>query len=288
MALRLAFWIVRALGWRAGQLLLAPITLYFVVGSPQLRRVSAAYLKRALGRRAGGREVFRHVSTFANVLLDRVFFLGGRSEGYSLDVEGAETLTAILEAGKGCVLLGAHVGSFDLMRAFGRMSPVPVNPVMFRRPGGVFSKLVEAIDPEMTKRIIDIGKPGAMLAVEEAVRRGEVVGFLGDRVPGPHRHMAVRFLGDMAEFPTGPLVLASLVRAPVVLFFGVRTGPRRYKVMFEHFAERIELRRATRGEDTRLWLERYVARLESVCRDHPYNWFNFYDFWKVESKNVLF
>ena len=28
---------------------------------------------------------------------------------------------------------------------------------------------------------------------------------------------------------------------------------------------------------------RYAARLEAVCRAHPYNWFNFYDFWREEA-----
>ncbi len=26
-------------------------------------------------------------------------------------------------------------------------------------------------------------------------------------------------------------------------------------------------------------MQRYVAILESLCREAPYNWFNFYDFW---------
>jgi predicted LPLAT superfamily acyltransferase len=27
-------------------------------------------------------------------------------------------------------------------------------------------------------------------------------------------------------------------------------------------------------------LKRYAQRLEHYCRMAPYNWFNFYDFWK--------
>jgi len=32
-------------------------------------------------------------------------------------------------------------------------------------------------------------------------------------------------------------------------------------------------------EAIRAALERYAATLESLCREAPYNWFNFYDFW---------
>ena len=43
-----------------------------------------------------------------------------------------------------------------------------------------------------------------------------------------------------------------------------------------------ELDRATpaaRDAAVRAALERYVATLEALCREAPYNWFNFYDFW---------
>ena len=26
-------------------------------------------------------------------------------------------------------------------------------------------------------------------------------------------------------------------------------------------------------------MQRYVSTLEALCREAPYNWFNFYDFW---------
>ena len=178
------------------------------------------------------------------------------------------------------MLLGAHVGSFDMLRAFGRASPVPVNPVMFRDAAGVFSRLVERIDPELARRVIDIEAPGAVLRVQEAVRRGEIVGFLADRAAEqPDRTVALPFLGGTADFPTGPMVIAHLLRAPVVLFYGIRTGPRRYTARFEVFADSIKLRRAERTEDTRAAMQVYADRLAAICSAHPYNWFNFYDFW---------
>ena len=36
---------------------------------------------------------------------------------------------------------------------------------------------------------------------------------------------------------------------------------------------------AAREQQLHAALERYVARLESLCREAPYNWFNFHDFW---------
>ena len=279
LLLRLAFWLVRTAGWHAGQALIYPITLYFYATSPAARAASRDYLTRVLPTPPGPAQVLQHFYTFACVLLDRVFFLSGRTSAYRLDEDGTAALTALLAQGRGCILLGAHLGSFDMLRAFGRQSPVAVNPVMARQPGGVFSRLIEALDPELAARIIDIAQPGAMLRVQECIGRGEIVGFLGDRFPGREPAVALDFLGGTAAFPTGPLVLAAILHAPVMLFYGVRTAPRRYSVRFAAFADTITVRRANRAEDVRRWVQLYADSLAAACLAHPYNWFNFYPFW---------
>ena len=91
--------------------------------------------------------------------------------------------------------------------------------------------------------------------------------------------MLVPFLGSPAPFPAGPFILAASMAAPVVLFYGLRTGPRRYRIRFQPFAERLVLRRASRAEDLRHWVAAYAAALETACRAHPFNWFNFFPFW---------
>jgi predicted LPLAT superfamily acyltransferase len=127
--------------------------------------------------------------------------------------------------------------------------------------------------------VIEIGTPDAMLRVRESLDRGEFVGILGDRTPADQKFMAMPFLGEEAPFPTGPMALAATLHAPVLLVYGVRTGRRRYKIGFELFADEIVLGRATRTEDLRHWIGLYVAWLEGMCRRHPFNWFNFHDFW---------
>jgi predicted LPLAT superfamily acyltransferase len=87
------------------------------------------------------------------------------------------------------------------------------------------------------------------------------------------------FLGADAPFPAGPFILAALLQAPVVLFFALYRGGKRYEIHFESFAERIAADSPPQAKHMREWVERYVARLEHYCRLAPYNWFNFYDFW---------
>jgi len=266
-------------GWGAGQLLIYPTALYFFLFSRHARAASRGFLARVLSRSPNAADVLRHIFSYSCVLFDRIFLLADRRGGFVIDETGLAELTRALTQSRGCLLFGAHLGSFEALRCMGRQSPVPVKVLMYRGNSGPYTNLVEALDPSLCHDIIDIGEPDSMLRVRESLQRGEMVGILADRAPGSDKMLAVPFLGAPAAFPTGPLRLAAALGAPVVLFFGIRTGPRRYTIYFEHFADRVALDQGDRAAQTAIWLQRYTNRLEHYCRCYPFNWFNFYDFW---------
>ncbi len=281
LLVRLIIWLTLRLGWPVGQALLRPITAYFCVTLPHARTWSRHYLGRVLGRPATTGDVWRHFFTFACVTLDRICFLANRVERFCIAVRGLDSLEAALAPGRGCILLGSHLGSFEVLRAFGRNSPVPVRPLMYRGTTAALSTFMEALDPAIRKDVIEIGTPTAMLRVRESLARGEIVGILADRAPpGTRRFASADFLGSPAAFPTGPLALAAALQVPVVLFFGLRRGPRDYEVVIEPFADRIEPDLARREPALQRLIEHYASRLAAYCRAYPYNWFNFYDFWE--------
>jgi predicted LPLAT superfamily acyltransferase len=278
--IRLMIWLSLNLGWPVGQALLYPITLYFLFILRAGRQASRGFLDRVLGRPATNLDVFRHFFSFSCVLLDRAFLLSNQLRHFDIKVTGLDDVISALALSRGCILLGSHLGSFEVLRIVARQSPVPVKILMYRGNARPYSRLVEALDPMLAGSIIEIGEPEAMLRVRESVEHGEIVGILADRAPQQDRIAVVPFLGDPAPFPTGPLILAAVLGTPVVLFFGIRTGNRRYEVCFEHFADRVILDRARRAEDLVTWTRRYAARLETYVQRCPFNWFNFYDFWE--------
>ncbi len=291
--LRIALWLITTLGQPVGRLLLLPITAWFLLTSGPARAASRDYLSRALGRPATRRDVARHFHTFAAAILDRVFLLTGRTQGYHIQTDGLDHVAAILNGGRGCILLGAHLGSFEVLRAVAQRSPVPVWALMYRRNAGALTRILDRLAPDIRESIIEVGDSQSMLRAHECVMRGEIVGILADRAPDAgalghaahhpagHRMVQAAFLGGVAAFPAGPFILASTLGAPVVLFHAVRTGPRRYAVRFQPFADRVVLRRADRTGDLREVVHRYAGLLEAGCRAHPYNWFNFFPFWEA-------
>ena len=276
--IRFLAWMTLRLGRSIARWLLYPICLYFLLFSRGTRRTSREYLRLILKRAPGWKDVFRHYHAFASTLHDRVYLLSGRHRYFDIHMEGASELQAILAQKRGCLLLGSHLGSFEVLRAHALFDQhVPITVIMHESAASNLNAVLHSLHPQIRDHIIPPGTPDTMLAVKERLDRGEMVGILGDRVFGEERGMTCDFLGKPRQFPEGPLLLAALLQVPVVLFFGLYQGGRQYQIHFEQLADTIPLDRAKRSQSLRPWIERYVSRLEHYCRLYPYNWFNFYD-----------
>ncbi len=112
LGVRFVVWLCTAFGRAPARAFLALLCVYYVAFHGAVRRASRAYLRR-VGRPNGFWDVYRHVLTFARCALDRFFFLTGRHDLFSVESHGTEHLRAAQEAGRGAVLLGAHLQGFQ-------------------------------------------------------------------------------------------------------------------------------------------------------------------------------
>jgi predicted LPLAT superfamily acyltransferase len=238
-----------------------------------------------LGRPPRLADLWRHWFSFSATVLDRVYFVNGRFARFDIEVRGLEPLRRTLAKGRGCVLLGAHLGSFELLRTLAPEHGLPVSVVMYEDNAANITEVLNArLVPAIRERTIVPGGVYTMLQIAECLSRGELVGVLGDRAAGSDKTVRCRFFGRDAAFPQGPLRLALSLRAPVYLVAGLYEGGKRYVVHLDPFCEEPGADRAERDAWVREWTQRYAARLEHFCRLAPYNWFNFYDFWSTSPR----
>lgn len=278
--IRLVEALCRLLGRRVAGGLLWLFSVHYALFARTARRSSKAYLAR-IGQEATFGAVVRHLFHFVRVKLDRYLFLGEHTAQLDLECFGGESLRR--EGTRGAVLLGAHLGSLEAIRAIAEREKVPVNVLVAdlraaERMNGVLARLA----PSLNFRLIalDPTRATSMLDVKERIDRGELVAILADRIPDKSdRTVEADFLGAKALFPTGPYLLAHMLHCPVYLVFGLLREPNRYEVYVEPFADAIRLPRATRAEALRTYAQKYADRIEAHARKAPYNWFNFYDFW---------
>jgi predicted LPLAT superfamily acyltransferase len=268
------------LGRRAARWLLYPGCAYFLASGSRARAASRDYLRKALDREPRLGDIYRHFLNFAFTVLDRVFLLRGRYAQFDIRTHGEHLVADLVGRGDGCFLLGAHMGSFEVIRALGGDArAVRVSLVMYEENARKLNSILNAIKPDLAVHIIALGKVDAMLKVEQALKRGEFVGMLGDRTIAGEGTVMCPFLGSPARFPVGPFRLAAMLERPIVLMFGLYLGGNRYDIHFERLAEFSHEDRAGRGAIMEQAVRSYVARLEHYCRLAPYNWFNFYDYW---------
>jgi predicted LPLAT superfamily acyltransferase len=285
--LRLMRWIAMATGRHLARCVLHPITLYYLVTNTRARRESARYLGRVLGRPARLSDVYRHIHRFAATVLDRVYFLQERFDQFDVTTTGGEAMHAPLDRGEGAMLVGAHLGSFEALRSTAQERGVRVAVLMYEDNARLINATLAAVAPQAKLHTIALGRPGAMLSLRRWLDDGGIAGLLADRtLPGQSersRTHILNFLGQPARFSDGPFRLAAMLRRPVIFMAGLYHGGNRYELRFVELADfRAQATAPTAADVDRLVreaMERYVELLESLCRETPYNWFNFFDFW---------
>ncbi len=262
-----------------GRLILRFVMLWFVIFGRSAAAASRAWL--ALHQdEVGFADVYRHFFAFGTVALDRFLLIRDRFDEFDLSYEGRDLIERYQAQGTGGILLGSHLGSFEVMGAFARDHDLPIYVVMFTEHARRISGLLEASAPGAADRIvaIDPGDSSWVLRVKKLVDEGGFVALLGDRAAGG-RHVAVEFFGRTAYVAAGPYHVASVLKCPVVFCAGLFEQPNRYRLVCEPFADRVTLPRKSRDEAVSAYAQDFADRLEAYAREHPDCWFNFYDFW---------
>lgn len=291
---RFALWLFRNLarvgGRTLGRALLYPTTLYFLMVRAPERRESHAYLARVLPSPPRLLDVARHIHTFAATILDRFFMLTGQMQRFDIALRGMDELHGALDQGRGVMVFGSHLGSFDALRALSRERPdVQVRVLLDKAHNPAIAELLDALNPALAAGIIDAGQdgPSIVLAIKQATDEGALVALLVDRARPGEPSLDAPFLGGTAAFPTAPWLIAAVLKVPVVLAFGLYRGGNRYELVFEGFSDGVEMPRAQRAAILATLITGYAARLEHHTRSAPYNWFNFFPFWNADAEDSL-
>ncbi|MEM7169032.1 MAG: lipid A biosynthesis acyltransferase [Pseudomonadota bacterium] len=277
---RFIAWVGLRLGRPVGRLLLYPIAGYFLLTGRAARNSSRAYLETLLGESVGLGQTFQHVLVFSQVTLDRIFFLTGQLGRFDIKVKGRRTIDELIEKREGCLLLGAHMGSFEALRALGTFKrQLPIKILMYPQNSERILEVLRTLNPEMASQVIQLGQTNTMIWAKQHVEEGGLLGLLGDRRVAGDKTFTVPFLGQETDLPAGPFLLASALKVQVIFFVCLYKGGNRYEIHLERLGDGVSPDRQNREADLKKSVERYAQRLEAFCRESPYNWFNFFDFW---------
>ena len=204
-------WIAERVGRPLSRLLLYPITIYFLITAHEARRASREFLKRARGGSVHWWNVLRHFYYFAATILDRVYLLRGEFDRFCVTIHGEEVLQRQNENGKGCILLGSHLGSFEVLRALGVMQGgFSLKVLMDTTHNQNISRFLDGLNPMIADTVIAPDRPDTLIRARESLDAGCFVGMLGDRVFGADKTTRCDFLDAPTTLPSGPVLLAAM------------------------------------------------------------------------------
>lgn len=263
-------------GYKGARVLLVPVIFCYVVFSGKIHKLVRPYLDHRFGAQSWlsrKKQAFAIMHSFGTVLMDRVWLARPGSKRFKADVVGYQTMVDITEQKKGMILLTAHVGNWQAAISHLYGLSVPVNAMM--RKDGVTTEL-----DSIPFTPIDVDAPfGGMIEATAALQKGEVVTIMGDRyIKGPH--VSVPFFGEEVRIPTGAFVLSISTGAPIVVVFAAKTAPMEFEVKVYDVLKPRFTNRDDRDDVLRECAEKYVQLLEKYLIQYPFQWYNFYDFWK--------
>lgn len=272
---------IRLLGLRCAYIFLAFIVIYFIPFAPKATRAIWRYnrQKRRLGVLASVKELYCHYYVFGQTLIDKMAMRGGLNEKYRYEFDNYTRFLEILNSGEGVVMIGAHIGCWEAGAGFFGTYGKKINIVMLdAEHQQIKDVLEENASQENNYNIIPLNQNiiDAMLQIKVALNNGEYICFNGDRYMEKDHTAVVDFMGTKALFPMGLFKIAAKCRVPVVFYYSMREPNRTYRFIFE---EPVIDGKMT----TEKLLEQYVKSLEKIVEKYPRQWFNFYDFWNVES-----
>lgn len=282
LGLRAVLFMATVFGRWPARILVRGIALWYTLTDRPARDASRQWWTIVDGVPPRWSKVYGHIFRFAQATMDRLFLVRGQTAPFEVTRTGHDNLEAVKAAKTGGILLGAHLGSFEAMRAGGDNTDLSIHILGFFENAKMINAMLESLNPGHAARVIHIGRASVdfIFRAQQCVEAGEFVAVLGDRVGLHEKSVTVDFFGRPARFPTGPFTLAAALKCPVLLTFGLYREPNRYDLHCEVFCEKVVLPRRDRQMHLHALVQRYAHRLEHYCRLAPDNWFNFYDFWE--------
>ncbi|NVN84162.1 glycosyltransferase [Vibrio sp. Scap24] len=232
---------------------------------------------------------YNHLLSFGHTMLDKLAAWKGDFSAENLTIHGQDQFENMVANQQGVLILGSHLGNIELCRALGRRhSNIKINALVFTEHAERFNSVMKAVNPQSDLNLIQVTSmgPDTAILLQQKLEQGEWIVIVGDRTSTSKESRSVwaEFLGKEAPFPQGPFMLASVLKAPVFLLFGLRDDSQKkphFNVYFEHFSDKIELPRKTREQSLKQVVQQYADRLQHYTLKAPLQWYNFFNFWTL-------
>lgn len=278
---RSLFFMFRILNIRVGYFMLYIALPFFFLSRPDNFRAIKHYFNKRLGF-SKFRSFFLTIQNyhiFGKVVLDKFYLLSGAKNPFVVNTIGIENYQQLLTQDAGFMMVGSHIGNFEIAGYLLKATNKPINAVIFGGESAEFQKNRGIKLSSNNIKLIPVSSDMSHLfAIKAALSNGEIVSMPSDRIFGSSKSVSRNFLGAEAKFPLGPFLTAVQLNVEILAVFVMKESGLKYSI----FVQPITVDPVP-DEKPKLKAERlaskYIAELEKVVKKYPKQWFNYYEFW---------
>lgn len=273
--------LIKKCGIRSAYVFLCFVVPYFIPFAPKATKSIWQYARRILklSRLKSARLLILNYYRLGQTIIDKIAIGNGMKDKYSFIFENYDEFLDILNSDKEVIIIGAHIGNWEIGTPFFDDYGKKINIVMYDAEYQKIKDILKENSAYSNYKVIPVNQDDIahVFQIKEALENKEYVCFQGDRFVNQEKLLQADFLGKEAKFPLGPYLIATKLGTHVVFYFAMREKKMTYRFHFI-FAEPIPKKKGVKQEQ--ILLEQYVKALDEVIRKYPEQWFNYYDFWK--------
>ena len=273
------------------RIFLFPVIFFYFLFNPSLRQNSREYLKRIRKKTEDLPKInlllsFNHLWQFGSSLIDKFAVWRGDIKLNQINIHGSECIHELLTNKKGGIIAITHLGNFEVCSALSQsIKGLRLNILQHTKHAKKFNSLLNKRKTKSIVEVLEVTDIGPLTAMKlsEKIERGEFIAIAADRLPinNPKASITCNFFDQPADFPTGPYVLAYVLRVPLLLMICVKRE-KKYHIYFEKIIDGSKISRNERIDFTTKAVKIFAKKLEHYTQQNPLQWFNFYRFWKKD------
>ncbi len=271
--------VLKKMGVLPAYILLLFVAAYYYLFSWKSSRAIWYYLRKRLSFSIPKSlaSLYKNYYWFGQALIDRIVMMAGISNRFTFNFDGEHHLHEMVAAGKGGLLLSAHIGNWEIAGHLLKRLNTRINIVMFDGEHQQLKQYLENTTGQRNANIIVIrDNISHIYEIMEALNNNELVCMHSDRFLTGNKTLQANFLGKPAHFPLGPFTLATKLNVPVTFVFAMKESFFHY----HFFATPGVVYRNEPSPSSEKVLEAFVSAMTEKVKSYPAQWYNYYDFWK--------
>lgn len=240
---------------------------YILVRRTERHGAYVFHRRRGRSRFQAALDVYRSFYHFGQAIIDRFAVYAGQR--FEVVVDDRDLYYGRVHAKDGFIMLFSHVGNTEMAGYFLDTPDKRMHVIVY---GGESPVVTAHRAQVMERNNIDLitvqpNDLSHIYRINEVLQHGDVLAIAADRKTGDATTTCL-FMGAEAHFPSGPFRICQVVKQPVLLIFVTKQNAGTYRVYSEQLQPDKDI------------AARYAQAMERVALAHPYEWFNFYDFWR--------